>query len=95
MNLLLYNSKVDIYLYMFEVKMVIDEIKEKINKLPLSEKLLLIEDIWDSILESNSVLPLPEWQKRELERRYREYKNSNQAIHSWNSVHDEIREKYK
>ena len=75
--------------------MVIEELKEKIDKLALSEKLLLIEDVWDSIAQSNSVLPLPEWQKQELDKRYKEYKSGNQNIYTWNSVHDEIREKYK
>ncbi len=46
-----------------------DEIKQEIGKLNLSEKLLLVEDVWDSIAQSNSELPLPEWQKRELDKR--------------------------
>jgi len=48
-----------------------DEIKQEIGKLDLSEKLLLIEDVWDSIAQNNSELPMPEWQKRELDKRYK------------------------
>ncbi|MFO8083607.1 MAG: addiction module protein [Desulfobacterales bacterium] len=40
-----------------------EEIKQEINKLNLAEKLLLVEDIWDSIAQDNSELPMPEWQK--------------------------------
>ncbi len=38
-----------------------NEVIKEINKLELSEKLILVEDIWDSIAMSNSMLPLPEW----------------------------------
>ena len=51
-----------------------DQIKDEINRLDLSEKPLLVEDIWDSIAAGNSELPMPEWQKQELDRRYKEYK---------------------
>lgn len=72
-----------------------EEIKQEIKKLNLSEKLLLIADIWDSIAQSNSELPMPEWQKRELDKRYSEYKGDEQSLHDWQSVHEEIRNKYK
>jgi len=72
-----------------------DEIKQKIEELNLSEKLLLIEDVWDAIAKSNQELPMYEWQKRELDRRYREYKAGKQDLHNWQSVHEDIRNKYK
>ena len=75
--------------------MRLDEIRQEINKMKLSEKLLLIEDVWDSIAQSNSELPLPEWQKQELDKRYKEYKAGEQNLHDWQSVHEEIRNKYK
>ena len=48
-----------------------EEIKQEINILNLAEKVLLVEDIWDSIAQGNSELPMPEWQKRELDIRYK------------------------
>ncbi len=39
------------------------EIINEINKLALSEKIILVEDIWDDIARHNSELPMPEWQK--------------------------------
>jgi putative addiction module component (TIGR02574 family) len=42
------------------MKMRTNELLEEIDKLGLSEKLMLVEDIWDSIARSNSVLPMPE-----------------------------------
>lgn len=72
-----------------------EKIKQEINKLDLAEKLLLVEDIWDSIAQSNSELPMPEWQKLELDKRYKEYKAGKLNLQDWQSVHENIRNKYK
>jgi len=72
-----------------------EEIKAEINRLELSEKLLLVEDIWDSIAASNSTLPMVEWQKKELDRRYKDYEDEKLELHDWHSVHKGFREKYK
>ena len=72
-----------------------NEIIKQIDKLNLSEKLILVKDIWDSIARSNSVLPLPEWQKTELDKRYKEYRDGKVTLHEWNEVHEDIRKKYK
>jgi len=72
-----------------------EKIKQEISKLNLTEKILLIEDVWDSIAQSNLDLPMPEWQKRELDKRYKEYRAGEQKLHDWQSVHEEIRNKYK
>ena len=71
------------------------EVKREINKMKLAEKLLLIEDVWDSIAQCNSELPMPEWQKKELEKRYKKYKAGEQNLHDWQSVHEDLRNKYK
>ena len=72
-----------------------EKIKDEISKLELSEKLLLVEDIWDSIAASNAELPMPEWQKQELDRRHQEYKEEKLDLHDWKMVHEDLREKYK
>ncbi|MBS1257253.1 MAG: hypothetical protein MAG551_00290 [Candidatus Scalindua arabica] len=72
-----------------------NEIIKEIDNLGLSEKLILVEDIWDSIARSNSELPMPEWQKAELDKRYSDYKNKKLNLHDWEGVHDELRNKYK
>jgi putative addiction module component (TIGR02574 family) len=71
------------------------DIKQEIEKLNLAEKLLLVEDIWDSIAKSNLELPMSEWQKQELDKRYKAYKAGEQNLHDWQSVHEEVRNKYK
>ena len=75
--------------------MRLEEIKNEIIKLELSEKLLLVEELWDSIAASNSELPMPEWQKNELDKRYREYKEGKLELIDWKVAHKELREKYE
>lgn len=72
-----------------------NELIKEIDKLDVSEKLILVENIWDSIARSNSELPLPEWQKVELDKRYKEYKNGKLTLHEWKGVHEELRKKHK
>ena len=72
-----------------------EQIQDEVSRLELSEKLLLVEDIWDSIAASNSEIPMPMWQKRELDRRYEEYKAGRLELHDWTEVHKDLREKYK
>jgi len=73
--------------------MRLDQIKDEISRLELSEKLLLVEDIWDSIAASNADIPLPDWQKQELDRRYQEFKEGNLELHDWEAVHQDLRQK--
>lgn len=72
-----------------------EQIRDEVGKLGLSEKLLLVEDIWDSISVSNLKIPMSVWQKRELDRRYKEYKEGKLELHDWDDVHKGLREKYK
>lgn len=71
------------------------ELRAEIERMELSEKLLLVEDIWDSIAASNADIPLAEWWKSELDKRYGEYQEGKLALHDWQSVHEGLREKYK
>ncbi len=70
-------------------------IKAEINKLSLSQKLILAQDIWDFIALEGNKLPLPEWQKNELEKRYDQYKQGTMELYDWQEVHHALREKYK
>ena len=71
------------------------ELIKEIDNLGLAEKILLVEDIWDSIARSNSELPLPKWQKKELDKRYADYKKGGLKLHDWQGVHEGLRDKYK
>ena len=74
--------------------MTSEQIKGEISRLGLSEKLLLVEDIWDSIAASNSEIPMPMWQKQELDKRHEEYKEGKLELHDWEDIHKGLRDKY-
>ncbi len=67
-----------------------DKIVNEINMLSLSQKLLLAQDIWDSIASEGGNLSMPEWQKNELDKRYRHYKEGKLTLHDWHEVHSEL-----
>lgn len=60
-----------------------EQIKVEIDRLELSEKLLFVEDLSDSIAVCNAELTLSEWQKEELNRGYQEYQKGNLELHDW------------
>jgi putative addiction module component (TIGR02574 family) len=43
------------------------------SELSVSEKLLLFEELWDNLAAQPSEVPVRDWQKQELERRYQEF----------------------
>jgi len=75
--------------------MIPHEIINEIKKLDLSDKIILVENIWDSIARDNSELPMHEWQKSELRKRYGEYKSGKLQLHNWQGVHENLRNEYK
>ena len=72
-----------------------EQLRIEINRLQLEEKLQLVGDILESIASDSARLALSEEQKQELELRYTTYKNGLLPLQEWNSVHEEIRTKFK
>ena len=48
----------------------------EINKLSTAEKILLVEDLWDSIASDESAVPVPKSHTEELDRRLKRYESS-------------------
>ena len=48
----------------------------EISQLSTQEKILLVEDLWDSIASDDSHIPVPESHKAELDRRLERHINS-------------------
>lgn len=71
--------------------MIKNDLIKQIDDLDLNDKLLLIENIWDSIAAANNEFPFPEWQKSELDKRVKEFKNSNYSLHDYMDVHTNLR----
>lgn len=72
-----------------------DQIRREVNKLEISERLGLVEALWDDIAATNGVPPLHEWQKRTLEQRYQSFQNGELSTRDWEAVHRELRARYE
>lgn len=47
-----------------------------ISKLSMSEKILLLEDLWDTIVSDESAVPVPQGHMKELDRRFKRYESA-------------------
>ena len=48
----------------------------QITKLTTPEKILLVEDLWDSIASDESVVPVPQSHMEELDRRVKQFQSA-------------------
>lgn len=55
-----------------------------------SEKLLLLEELWDELASHPSEIPVPAWQKHELERRYEEFIQNSSEGSPWPEVRERL-----
>ncbi len=69
-----------------------EEILAQISKLPLAEKLAIHQNIWTEITKENKTLPMDEWQKKELDKRYKLYQQDKMKCHNWQDVHKSLRQ---
>ena len=56
-----------------------------------SEKLQLVEDLWDDLAASPSDVPLYDWQKKELEQRKLRLMSNPESGISWNEIKRRVR----
>jgi putative addiction module component (TIGR02574 family) len=62
----------------------------ELETLPVPERLQLVEDLWDSIARSNAEIPIPQWQKDELDRRKTNYLRNPDSGRTWDQVKQHI-----
>ena len=67
---------------------------ESIFELSLSEKLQLVEDLWDDIASTPEDVPVHDWQKAELARRKQNLLSNRGSALSWDEVQRRIRSRY-
>ncbi len=63
---------------------------QALETLPVSERVQLVEDLWDSIARSNAEIPVPQWQKDELDRRKNNYLRNPDLGRTWDEVREDI-----
>jgi putative addiction module component (TIGR02574 family) len=61
-----------------------------IDRLSIPERILLVEEIWDSIAESPEEVALTEVQRAELDRRLAAHEADPQAGSTWEEVQAEL-----
>lgn len=59
---------------------------EQALKLPIPERIKLVDEIWESIDSSREVIELTPEQKAELERRLEDYRANPGGNYSWEEV---------
>ena len=69
---------------------LLEELEKKARELPVSERVQFVEDIWDSIARTNTTVPIPQWQKDELNRRKQSYLQNPESGRTWDQVKHEI-----
>ena len=62
------------------------DLTRQIKKLTIPERIVLVEEIWDSIAEENEAFKLSKSQKEELDRRSK----SHSSGRTWEEIKDEF-----
>ena len=67
----------------------------EIKKLSVAERILAVEEIWDSIAEDQAALPVTAAQRRELDQRLQEHEAAPDDVVEWETVKARIKSKGK
>ena len=65
--------------------------REDIEKLPVEERLRIIEEVWESIRENPDSLPLTDPQRTELDRSIRAYEADPGAVRDLDEILADLR----
>lgn len=68
---------------------------EDVRSLSVTERLELIEEIWNSICDSNLDVPLTEAQRAELDRRKQAHELNPEAAREWSDVRTDLLDRFK
>jgi len=67
---------------------------ESIFELSLSEKLQLVEDLWDNIASTPEAVSVHDWQREELARRKQNLLSNPGSALSWEEIQRRVRSRY-
>jgi len=70
--------------------MAMTALRDEILKLSVVERLQLVEEIWDSLTEAASDMPLSDELKRELDRRLALHRANPESAIPWEHVRAEL-----
>ncbi|MBU0560973.1 MAG: addiction module protein [Bacteroidetes bacterium] len=63
---------------------------KNIKKLSIAERILIVEDIWDSIITSKEEIPVSDEQKEKLDSRIEAYYKNPNEVKTWSEVRNSI-----
>lgn len=66
-------------------------VRKEIRSLSVADRLQLLEEIWDSLVETPEAVPVTDEQRKELERRRRAHARNPSAAKSWAEVRARLR----
>ena len=66
------------------------ELTEQAKNLSISDRIRLVEEIWDTIAEENEAFELTEAQKRELDRRIESARSNPGQGRTWDEIKAEF-----
>jgi len=72
----------------------VDQTTTSIFDLSPSEKLQLVEDLWDDLAATPEAIPVHDWQKEELARRKANLMQNPASGLTWETVKHTIRSRY-
>lgn len=61
-----------------------------IAQMPVDERIQLVEDIWDSVVDLPDAIEIPEWHKQELNKRLEGYHKNPELGSPWEEVKKRI-----
>jgi putative addiction module component (TIGR02574 family) len=64
-----------------------------IDQLSVAQRILLVEEIWDTIAEQETDIPLTDAQRQDLERRIANYEANPKAGSTWEEVKARLRQR--
>lgn len=66
-----------------------------IDRLPVAERIALVQDIWDSLADDAALLPLGAPEEAELDRRLVEDEATPDDITTWETIKDEALSRWR
>lgn len=62
----------------------------EIKQLPLTEKLQIMEAIWDDLRAQADQIPVPQWHKDLLDERRKAVEEGREEVLDWDSIKDSL-----
>lgn len=66
-------------------------VRKEIQALSVADRLQLLEEIWDSLIETPEAIPVTDAQRKEVARRRRAHARNPSATKSWAQVRARLR----